>query len=157
MYRNNRLTLSFLILLCSLLITNIVVMVRKPATATVVPVVAPLVKDHKDHPQAPEDSSMKKGLFQEGNTEAPSETSILPLFSLKHKTAVVSGSDRGIGLAVAQALAEAGANVAIWYHSNEKAHDRAKEIRETYGVKCTLLLPSNPPSAPTNPQPSQSL
>ncbi|KAK5164601.1 Sorbose reductase sou1 [Saxophila tyrrhenica] len=105
-------------------------MVRKPATA---PVVAPTVM--KDH-QSPEDSSMKNGLFREYNTKAPKETSIVPLFSLKGKTAVVSGSDRGIGLAVAQALAEAGANVAIWYHSNKKAYDRAKEIEEDYGVKC---------------------
>jgi sorbose reductase len=88
------------------------------------------------HKQSPEDASMKNGLFREYNTEAPSETAVLPLFSLKHKTAIVSGSDRGIGLVVAQALAEAGANVAIWYHSNEKAHDRAEEIVEKYGVRC---------------------
>jgi len=145
MPRSNRLVVSLLILLCSLLITNVVIMVRKPVTTGVVaPVTVPSVKDHKSHPQAPEDSSMKKGLFQEGNTQPPTETSILPLFSLEHKTAVVSGSDRGIGLAVAQALAEAGANVAIWYHSNEKAHERAKEISENYGVKCTLP-PSHQP------------
>lgn len=83
---------------------------------------------------------MKNGLFREYNTQAPKQTSILPLFSLKHKTAVVSGSDRGIGLSVVQAFAEAGADVAIWYHSNEKAHERAKEIEEEYGVKCEVVL-----------------
>lgn len=47
-----------------------------------------------------------------------------------------TGAGAGIGLAVAQALAESGANVAIWYHGNKKALDRAKEIEEAYGVKC---------------------
>ncbi|GAB7324718.1 hypothetical protein MBLNU13_g08577t3 [Cladosporium sp. NU13] len=62
--------------------------------------------------------------------------SLLDRFSLKGKTAVVTGAGAGIGLSVAQAFAELGANVAIWYNSNESAHDRAKEISEKYGVKC---------------------
>lgn len=114
--------------------------IRKPLIA---PIATPpaVVEDGKH--QAPEDSSMKNGQFREYNTEAPEQTSVLPLFSLKNKTAIVSGSDRGIGLNVAQALAEAGANVAIWYHSNTKAHERAKEIEEKYGVKCKSRPTSN--------------
>ena len=65
---------------------------------------------------------------------------MLPLFSLKGRTAIVSGAGAGIGLAVAQGFAEAGANVAIWYNSNKKAIDRASDIEKTYGVKCTLSL-----------------
>ena len=53
----------------------------------------------------------------------------------------MSGSGAGIGLAVVKAYAEAGANVAIWYHSNKEALDRAKEIEEKYGVKCKLMVP----------------
>ncbi|KAM0723484.1 hypothetical protein Q7P37_000471 [Cladosporium fusiforme] len=86
--------------------------------------------------QSPEDASMENGLFKEYNTEAPSATSIKDLFSLKHKTAIVSGAGAGIGLEVARALAEAGANVAIWYHSNKDALDRAADIEKAYGVKC---------------------
>lgn len=86
--------------------------------------------------EAPEDSAMKDGLFQENNTTPPKTESIVELFKLTNRTAIVSGSDRGIGLRVAQAFAEAGANVAIWYHSNKDALKRAKEIQETYGVKC---------------------
>ena len=86
--------------------------------------------------QAPEDSSMKNGLFRQYNTKAPKETQILPLFSLKGKTAIVSGSGAGIGLQVVEAFAEAGANVAIWYHGNRKALERAKDVEEKYGVKC---------------------
>lgn len=96
----------------------------------------PASKDD-DKKEAPEDSSMKNGIFNEDNTKPPTEERVLPLFSLKHKTAIVSGSGAGIGLAVVKAFAEAGANVAIWYHSNKEALDRAKEIEKMYGVKCT--------------------
>ncbi len=87
--------------------------------------------------QSPENSSMLDGRFREYNTEAPQETSIKQLLSLEHKTAIVSGSGAGIGLQVVHAFAEAGANVAIWYHGNKEALDRAAEIEKKYGVKCT--------------------
>ncbi len=82
------------------------------------------------------DGAMTKGNFTHDNTVAPSEEKIMPLFSNKGKTAIVSGAGAGIGLAVAQALAESGANVAIWYNSNKKAIERAKDIEKEYGVKC---------------------
>ena len=86
------------------------------------------------------DGAMNKGLFTHGNTTAPKNDRVLPLFSLKGKTAIVSGAGAGIGLAVAQGFAEAGANVAIWYNSNKKAIDRAADIEKTYGVKCKAVL-----------------
>ncbi|KAL2040526.1 hypothetical protein N7G274_006505 [Stereocaulon virgatum] len=76
------------------------------------------------------------GSFKHYNTVAPKEEKVFPLFNNKGKTAIVTGAGAGIGLAVAQALAESGANVAIWYHGNKKALDRAKEIEEEYGIKC---------------------
>lgn len=82
------------------------------------------------------DSAMNGGNFTHNNTTAPAEEKVLPLFSNKGKTAIVSGAGAGIGLAVAQALAESGANVAIWYNSNKKALERAKDIEREYGVKC---------------------
>ncbi|KAK5144123.1 L-xylulose reductase, partial [Oleoguttula sp. CCFEE 6159] len=82
------------------------------------------------------DSAMKHGLFAHQNTTAPKTEHVLPLFSLKGRTAIVSGAGAGIGLAVAQGFAEAGANVAIWYNSNKKALDRAADIEKEYGVKC---------------------
>lgn len=61
----------------------------------------------------------------------------LSLFNLCGRTAIVSGAASGIGLAAAQILAEAGANVAILYHNNaEGALKSAKKISLTYGVKC---------------------
>nr|OQO28912.1 L-xylulose reductase [Rachicladosporium sp. CCFEE 5018] len=95
-------------------------------------------EDKKPSPTtSPEDASMHNGIFHEYNTTAPKSSSIHELFSLKHKTAIVSGAGAGIGLEVARALAEAGANVAIWYHSNKDAIDKAAAIEQEFGVKGT--------------------
>ncbi|KAM7208749.1 L-xylulose reductase [Naviculisporaceae sp. PSN 640] len=80
--------------------------------------------------------TVKDGKFVHNNTVPPNADRVLPLFSLKGKTAIVSGAAAGIGYAAAQAFAEAGANVAIWYNSNTKAIAKAKEIEDTFGVKC---------------------
>ncbi|RMJ25046.1 reductase [Aspergillus sp. HF37] len=77
-----------------------------------------------------------QGNFVHNNTTAPVHTGLMELFSLKGKTAIVTGAGAGIGLAVAQGFAEAGADVAIWYNSNQKAVERAAQIQEKYGVKC---------------------
>lgn len=79
--------------------------------------------------------AMKGGSFTHNNTVAPAETEVFRLLSLKGRTAIVSGAGAGIGLRVAQSFAEAGANVAIWYHSNKEAITRAQEIEAEYGVK----------------------
>ncbi|KAI5289035.1 L-xylulose reductase [Ascosphaera aggregata] len=76
------------------------------------------------------------GTFNPGITQPPDfSKGILNLFSLKCKTAIITGAGAGIGLAVAKAYAEAGANVAITYNTNQKAIDRAAELEQTYGVK----------------------
>jgi len=82
---------------------------------------------------------MHNGLFNEYNTVAPKSDSIHELFSLKHKTAIISGAGAGIGFAVAQSFAEAGANVAIWYHSNKEALEKAKNLEKQFGVKCKCI------------------
>jgi hypothetical protein len=46
------------------------------------------------------------GSFTHDNNVAPDTSSILKLFSLKGKTAIVSGAGAGIGLQVADAYAE---------------------------------------------------
>ena len=79
---------------------------------------------------------MVGGAYIHNNTNPPTSDRGLQLFSCKGKTAIVSGAGAGIGLAVAQVLAEFGANVAIWYNNNKKALDRAVEIEKDYGVRC---------------------
>ncbi|KAL8818665.1 MAG: hypothetical protein Q9191_007892 [Dirinaria sp. TL-2023a] len=84
------------------------------------------------------DGPLQGGKFRHGNTEAPSQQKVLPLFTNEGKTAIVTGAGAGIGLAVAQGLAESRANVAIWYHGNKKAIDRAREIEdEAYQIDVT--------------------
>ncbi|KKF94775.1 Sorbose reductase SOU1 [Ceratocystis platani] len=75
------------------------------------------------------------GRFAHDTMPAVESTRVLPLFSLKGKTAIVTGSAAGIGLGVVEAFAEAGANVAIWYNSNKKAEQVAATVAQEYGVK----------------------
>ncbi|EPS39911.1 hypothetical protein H072_6216 [Dactylellina haptotyla CBS 200.50] len=66
----------------------------------------------------------------------PSRTSVKDLFDLSGRFAIITGAGQGIGLDIAHAYAEQGANVAIWYNSNSEAIQRAEEICAKYGVKC---------------------
>lgn len=85
-------------------------------------------------------ADIKSGAFRHDNMEVPKSDLVMPLFSLKGRTAIVSGAGAGIGLAVAKALAEAGANVAIWYNSNKQALTEAENIEKRFAVKCKRLL-----------------
>ncbi|KAL6705106.1 hypothetical protein ACN47E_007365 [Coniothyrium glycines] len=62
-------------------------------------------------------------------------TNVLEQFSMKGKTIIVTGTAEGIGGAVADAMAEAGGNVALWYNSNPAAAQRAQTLAQTHGVK----------------------
>lgn len=57
------------------------------------------------------------------------------MIDLKGKTAVITGSARGIGRAIAEALAEAGANVVISDINQEASDATAKEIADKYQVE----------------------
>lgn len=57
------------------------------------------------------------------------------LFSLKGKTALVTGGYRGIGLVFSETYAEAGADIAIVARTLDKCQEAARNISEKYGVK----------------------
>ena len=58
---------------------------------------------------------------------------------MKGKTAIVTGASRGIGRAVALALAEEGANVVINYAGNEGAASETAALCQEHGVQ-TLVV-----------------
>ncbi|THZ85067.1 NAD(P)-binding protein [Aureobasidium pullulans] len=60
---------------------------------------------------------------------------VLEQFNLKGRVVVVTGAAEGIGGAVVDSMAEAGANVALWYRSNDKAVTKAEELAKKHGNK----------------------
>ena len=58
---------------------------------------------------------------------------------LKGKTAVVTGASRGIGRAIALALAKAGANIAVNYTSNSAAAENVVKEIEDLGVSAIAI------------------
>ena len=64
------------------------------------------------------------------------EKSILDQFKLDGHVALVVGGNRGLGLAMAEALAEAGARISIAARNQENNHQAEETIRSTYDVPC---------------------
>lgn len=60
--------------------------------------------------------------------------SVFAQLSMKGKTVAITGAADGIGLAAAEAVAEAGANVALWYNSNPAAVERAQQLEQTFKI-----------------------
>jgi NAD(P)-dependent dehydrogenase (short-subunit alcohol dehydrogenase family) len=66
--------------------------------------------------------------------------SILKQFDLGGKTALIIGGNRGLGLAMAQAFAEAGASISIAARDEETNKVASKSIKADYGVDCISTI-----------------
>lgn len=65
---------------------------------------------------------------------------VLSQFSLRGKTVAVTGGSGGIGTEIVRGLAEAGANVALIYHSSTEAGSLAASFSEHYQVRIQAYM-----------------
>ena len=61
------------------------------------------------------------------------------MFSLTNKTAIVTGATGGLGAAIARALAEAGAHVALAYIGTPPSEDLVKAVTTPHGIVPLIL------------------
>lgn len=59
---------------------------------------------------------------------------VLEQFKLKDRVVCITGASDGIGFAVAEGMAEAGANLALWYNTNNAAETKGAELAKRYGL-----------------------
>lgn len=78
-----------------------------------------------------EDAGVKRAPKPVPNTPE----SVFAQLRMDGKVVAITGGADGIGFAVAEAVAEAGANVALWYNSNAVAIERSKELEAKFGIK----------------------
>lgn len=55
--------------------------------------------------------------------------------SMKDRLVCITGASDGIGFAVAEAMAEAGANLALWYNTNDAAISKGGQLASKHGIK----------------------
>jgi NAD(P)-dependent dehydrogenase (short-subunit alcohol dehydrogenase family) len=65
------------------------------------------------------------------------------LFDLSGQVAVITGSSRGIGRAIAERMAEHGARVVISSRKAEACETVARELQERFGADCAIAIPAN--------------
>ena len=66
--------------------------------------------------------------------------SISELISLRGRNAVVTGGARGIGLAICQRLAEAGANIVVGDVREDLGKEAAEHLAQQWGVKALFCV-----------------
>jgi len=61
--------------------------------------------------------------------------SVLESFKLTNKTAIVTGGSRGLGATIAEAYAEAGANVVICSRDLTACEKKGEQLKQLYGIQ----------------------
>ncbi|KAF4457909.1 short chain dehydrogenase [Fusarium austroafricanum] len=69
------------------------------------------------------------------NPNPPIEDSIFKSFRLDGRTVIITGGCGGIGYEIARGLAEAGANLALWYYSSQQSAKIAQKISSDFKVR----------------------
>jgi NAD(P)-dependent dehydrogenase (short-subunit alcohol dehydrogenase family) len=64
---------------------------------------------------------------------------VLDLFDLDGKTAIVTGGATGLGRQMADALAELGASIVLCGRNEERCREVAEEMSQTHGMRCLGL------------------
>lgn len=59
---------------------------------------------------------------------------IFEMFNMRGRVVIITSGSAGIGYQVARRLAEAGANVALWYNQSTQAENLAASIAQDFGV-----------------------
>ena len=67
----------------------------------------------------------------------------MSLFDLTGKVAIITGSSRGIGRAIAEAMAEQGAKVVISSRKAEACEEAAQAINAAHGEGTAIVVPAN--------------
>jgi NAD(P)-dependent dehydrogenase (short-subunit alcohol dehydrogenase family) len=67
----------------------------------------------------------------------------MSLFDLSGQTAIITGSSRGIGKAIAHRLAEHGANVVVSSRKLDACEAAVSEINDAVGRKAAIAIPAN--------------
>jgi len=68
------------------------------------------------------------------------ENSILKQFDLSGQTALITGGNRGLGLEMAKALAEAGANIVIASRDHERNQEAQSYLTQHYDMACLASI-----------------
>lgn len=74
-------------------------------------------------------------LTQEWASTPKLSDSVMKMFDMAGKVAIVTGGSGGIGYEAARALAEAGSNIALWYSQANNTDKLAATIERDLGVK----------------------
>ncbi|KAK0283677.1 hypothetical protein LTR35_006136 [Friedmanniomyces endolithicus] len=80
-----------------------------------------------------DEAGVARDSFPRPTPKTPSN--VLEQLSMKGKVVAITGASAGIGFAVAEAIAEAGGDLALWYNSNDAAIAKGEQLAKAHGVR----------------------